>query len=181
MFILTLPIIFEHTNLLTPLALLLIFTLLLGLLYIITPTTKSIVESKIIRQSIAQESKHYQQKYHFLYQAWYGNMPLWKVFWPYFIIVNWVLYASDWATRATILSVPTWDNILLVCIVSALWWFIGVWRMSPYCGQRIYAAVAQLLTLALFADFILRIFIRIQYPRIFFDCEGMLFNYSSCF
>jgi hypothetical protein len=155
---------------------------MLGLFYIIAPFPEPIEQSEpYIGQHSHQEQSYQQQEYPFLYQAWYGKIALWKVFWPYFIIVNIVLYGSDRLVRETVLSVPTWDNILLICIVTALWWAVGVWRMSAYCQYRIYSTVARVLTFTLFSDFILRIFIRIKYPRIFFDCEGMLFDYSSCF
>lgn len=182
MFVLTLPVIFEYTQLLTPLALLIMAVVLVLVFYGIAPAPETIDESHAQYYQVLSDSDNYQQqKYPFLYQAWYGSVPLWKVFWPYFIFVNSALYASDRAVRETALSVPTWDNILLVCIVTGLWWLIGVWRMSAYCQHRLYSTSARLMTILLFADFIFRIFIRIKYPRIFFDCEGMLFDYSSCF
>ena len=185
MFVLTLPIIFEYTSLLSPVALLVIFITMLGIFYISAPfpDMDAVTESHehLSASSDSDEADAFQQKMPFLYKAWYGFIPLWQVFWPYFILVNIILYASDRAVRETVLSVPTWDNILLICIVTGLWWCIGVWRMSAHCHLRLYSALARVMTLALFSDFILRIFIRIKYPRIFFDCEGMLFDYSSCF
>ena len=181
MYVLTLPLIFEYTRLLSPFALLFIAIAMLVVLYIIAPFPEPVVKTEGDHYQVNDPKNYQQQEYPFLYQAWYGSLPLWQVFWPYFIIVNIALYVSDRMVRETFLSVPTWDNILLVCVVTAIWWCIGVWRMSAYCQHRLYSATARLLTLALFSDFILRVFIRINYPRIFFDCDSMLFDYSSCF
>lgn len=181
MFVLTLPLIFEYTNLLSPFALSFIgIATLLGL-YIIAPLPEPVIETEFDQYPVDEAQNYQQQEYPFLYQAWYGSLPLWQVFWPFFIFVNIALYVSDRMVRETFLSVPTWDNILLVCVVIAIWWCVAVWRMSAYCQHRIYSATARLMTLALFSDFILRVFIRIKYPRIFFDCNSMLFDYSSCF
>jgi len=178
MFFFTLPVISEQVVFLSPWLLSGITLMLLVLLYISSPLSEYHLE---VPTKLHQDSEHIRSVAPYFYDAWYGRLPLWQVFWPFCIVLNVLLAGGDWLVRNTAFSVPSWDTLLLTCLTTTLWWTIATWRMSIYTGHRMWSAAARLVTLAAFLDFGFRIFIRIKFPRVFFDCQGMFFDYSSCF
>jgi hypothetical protein len=178
MFYFTFPVISEQVVLLNPLVFLAIALMLLILLYISSPIKEYHIE---VPTELHEHSELIRSQAPYLYDAWYGQLPLWQVFWPFCVLLNVLLVGGDWLVRNTAFSVPSWDTLLLTCMTTTIWWTIATWRMSIYTRHRIWAAAARLVTLAAFLDFGFRIFIRINFPRVFFDCQGMFFDYSSCF
>ena len=167
MFYYSLPILFNTIRVISISEVLLITVAILALLYIAVP----IPETK--SQSFPQDS--------FLLSSWLGQMNLHWVFWPFFILLNLSLFTIDTLAKTANLTVSSWDDIHFILLLTIIWWCISVWRCSTNTNTKLCAALARLATLAVFAEYALKLWIRISYPRIFFDCEDALLNYMSCF
>lgn len=175
MFVYTLSFLFVHTSLISPIEFLVIIIILYAFLYFTAPysdehlttlpTTATGKSSLLMR----------------LQAAFYGEMALWLVFWPYFLILNLILITADSMAVMSSISVSSWDDILLMAFSSSLLWTVAIWRCSWQTTSRIWAALARLMTVCAFFDYCLRVLIRIDFPKAFFNCEDALLNYSSCF
>lgn len=113
--------------------------------------------------------------------AWFGEMALWRAFWPYFLILNAGLFAADRLAKGAMLSVSSWDSVLVMAVSSSIIWCVAVWRTSANTGSRVWGAFARLATLCVFFDFALRILVRVDYPSEYFNCQEMLLSYTNCF
>ncbi|MBM4208659.1 MAG: hypothetical protein FJ190_11880 [Gammaproteobacteria bacterium] len=166
MFYFSLPILFNDIQWVSPLECLLITLGVLVLLYLSAPQT----------------GQHGQQTSDsFLLSAWLGELPLHWVFWPFFLFLNASLLCADLLAKAGKITVSSWDEIHFALLLTVIWWTIGVWRCSANTAHKIWAALARLTTLAVFLEYGLKLLIRIDYPRIFFNCEDILLDYGSCF
>lgn len=173
MFINTLPIIFGHSQLFGPVDLLVAMSILFALLYFTAPVPGE--------NPLAAASDSGSGLYQYLYQAWWGELPLGIVLWPFFMILNGSLYAADTMVKDAVISVSSWENIHLILATPVLWWTIAVWRATEHSFYRLWSAGARWLVLSVYFEFALRVLIFQQYPRIFFNCEGAVMNYFSCF
>jgi hypothetical protein len=117
----------------------------------------------------------------YLLSAWLGEVDLKWVFFPFFIILNVCLYITDTAAKLGLLTVSSWDDIHLILFLPTIWWTTSTWRCSKNTMLSIYAACGRFLTLSVFFEYSLKLLIRIDYPRIFFDCNDILLDYGSCF
>jgi len=113
--------------------------------------------------------------------SWLGGMSLYKVFWPFFIFLNLSLFAADVMSQTAVITVSTWDEIHSVLFLMIIWWVTSVWRCSGNTQAQMWSVLARFATLAVFAEYGLKLLIRIYYPRIFFNCEEALLDYVSCF
>ena len=175
MFFFTLPLIFSHTDLIQPIELVLMVSATFAVLYISTPVAvKNWPGMKPIRQY---------SLYQYLYQGWQGNISLWQVFWPFFLLLNSSLLIADILAKTASFTVSSWDDVHLMLLMPMLWWVVAIWRSSAKVGHRVWSACARLFTLALIFELSLRLLIRIEYPRIFFNCQDLLLDldYVSCF
>ena len=175
MFFFTLPLIFSHTDLVQPLELVLMVSAIFAVLYISTPVA---VKNCSGMKSIGQHSL-----YQYLYQGWQGNISMWQVFWPFFVILNCSLLTADILAKTASFTVSSWDDVHLMLLIPMLWWSVAIWRSSAKVGRRVWSASARLLTLALIFELSLRLYIRMEYPRVFFNCQELLLDldYVSCF
>jgi len=171
MFIYSLPLIFTYTDLGSPLELLIIMLTLGIVLYISAPIPNSDVEDKSFNYPLYQ---------YFIY-AWTAQLPLWRIFWPYFISFNLGIYAADVAVRTGILSVSSWDSAHFVFVVPGWFWLVSVWRNSENATKKIYSTSARLMTIAVIFEYILKLYLRIESPRILFNCEDRILDYLICF
>lgn len=119
--------------------------------------------------------------YRYLFDSWMGQVKLWLVFWFFFIFLNLSLYFTDSLVRAGRLTVSSWDEIHLILFTPVIFWTISVWRNSLNTGSRYWAIAARFMTIAVFFEYALKLAIRIDYPRILFQCEELALDYSSCF
>ena len=138
MFYFTFPVISEQVVLLDPLVFLAIALMLLFLLYISTPMKEYHIE---VPSELHEHSELIRSKAPYFYDAWYGQLPLWQVFWPFCVLLNVLLAGGDWLVRNTAFSVPSWDTLLLTCMTTTIWWTIATWRnvnlyASPDLGSR---------------------------------------------
>ncbi|MCK4494603.1 MAG: hypothetical protein KAU26_11135, partial [Methylococcales bacterium] len=153
-------------------AVILIFVLLL--LTIVTPFNSFYTEIKWGKVSDLSG-------YQYLFDAWNSQIKLWLVFWPFFMLINVSLYFTDYLARSGDFTVSSWDEIHLILLMPSVFWIITVWRNSVNTQFRIFAISARFMTLSLIFDYSLKLIIRIDYPRIFFQCEEALLDYASCF
>ena len=117
----------------------------------------------------------------FLLASWLGGISLHWAFWPFFLILNASLLFADLTAKAGSITVSSWDEIHFILILPIIWWTTSIWRCSAHTQSRLWAALARLVTLAVFFEYGLKMLIRIDYPRIFFNCEDILLDYGSCF
>ena len=167
MYIYSLPLFFTAIGWASPAELLLIFMALFFVLFISAP---------LCGESLQQKSLD-----HYLFAAWIGKVALRWAFWPFFLVLNVSLYIADTLAKSGMLTVSSWDDVHLMLLLPVIWWTAAVWRCSANTDWRIYAAGARLLTLGVFFEYGLKLVIRIDYPRIFFNCEELLLDYGSCF
>lgn len=172
MFIYSLPLLFTQMQVGTPIELIIIITVILAILYIATPL---ILDDKDLNIS---SNKTF---YNYLLNAWVGQSKLWKVFWPFFIILNLSLYIADNLAKSGNFTVSSWDEVHFMLAIPVIFWTISVWRNSINTQFRFWAALARLMTLAVFFEYGLKMVIRIDYPRIFFSCQDIILDYGSCF
>ncbi len=174
MFVYTLSFLFAQTSLFSPIEFLVIIIVLYTFLYFTAPYPGE----HLTTPPTATEKTSFLLR---LQAAFNGEMTLWLVFWPYFLIMNLILITADSLAVISSISVSSWDDILLMAFSSSLPWTVAIWRCSWQTNSRIWAALARLMTVCAFVDYGLRVFIRIDFPREFFNCQEAILNYSTCF
>ena len=171
MFIYSLPLFFTYLNFGSPLELFAIVAILFVALLLSAPFTDDSLEDKPFNYPV----------YYYLIYAWTGQLSLWRVFWPFFVLLNIGLLSADYQTKAGEISVSSWDDLHFLFFFPSIFWTIAVWRSSASTSKKIWAAYARLLTLAVFFEYGLKIVIRSKYPAIFFECQEKMMDYMSCF
>ncbi len=167
MFFYSLPILFNDIQIVSPIELLIMLSGIFVALYISAPNPDKEWQPQ------AFES--------YLMASWFGGISLQWVFWPYFLLLNACLLAADALAKAGKITVSSWDEIHFVLLFTFIWWTTSIWRCSSNTESRLWAALARLTTIAVLIEYGLKLAIRIDYPRIFFNCEDILLDYGSCF
>jgi hypothetical protein len=167
MFFYTLPIFFNDIQSASPVECLFILSGLFVVLFISAP------KPNLDWKPQANDS--------YLMAAWFGGVSLQLVFWPYFILLNVCLLFADYLAKSGKITVSSWDEIHFVLLFTIAWWTTGTWRCSANTNTKLWAALARLTTIAVLIEYVLKLVIRIDYPRIFFNCEDILLDYGSCF
>ncbi|WP_305906493.1 hypothetical protein Q9L42_000955 [Methylomarinum sp. Ch1-1] len=171
MFVYSLPLFFYRIEALTPLEFLLLALMIGGLLWVSAPEPTAGI-------AVTEDKGGFR---HYLLQAWLGRMALWRMFWPFFLVLNLLLYVVDTLAISGEFTVSSWDDVYFVLFTPVVFWTLCVWRNSANCRFRIWAALARLMTLAVYFEYGLKLLIRMDYPRIFFNCHEFLFDYAVCF
>ena len=174
MFIYSLPIFLTYIQLGTTQEYMIFLVFLLILLAIITPFDSSYKE---IKWGKVFDLTMYQ----YLFDSWNGQIKLWLVFWPFFILVNASLYVADTLARSGKFTVSSWDEIHLMLLMPVIFWVVSIWRNSLNTGSRYWAIGARFMTLSVCFEYAIKLVIRIDYPRVFFQCEEVVLDYGSCF
>ena len=167
MFFYSLPILFNDIQLVSPFECFLMTITTLIALYFISP-----------KPELSWQQQPYDS---FLLTAWLGDISVFWIFWPYFLLLNASLLLTDFLAKTSKITVSSWDEIHFVLLLTVIWWTFSVWRCSANTKLRLWSALARFATLAVFAEYALKLLIRINYPRIFFNCEDILLDYGSCF
>ncbi len=167
MLINSLPLFFTEMGYASPWELLIIF---LGLFVVLLLTTPQCENTTVLE---AHDN--------YLFAAWCGHSALTWVFWPFFLILNIGLYATDYLAKSGIWTVSSWDDIHFIFVLPIVWWSTAIWRCSANSQARIWGASARLMTVSVLFDYVLKLIIRFDYPRLFFNCEDLLLDYGSCF
>jgi len=167
MFIYSLSILFNQINLLSPAEALFIMAGLFVIVWVLAPTPDGEFRSLSFDN--------------YLFSCWLGGQGLIIVFWPFFGVLNAVLFSADWLVKSGQLTVSSWDDVHFVLLLPTIWWTVSIWRCSPNARFRLYGAGARFITVAVFLEYALKMYIRAEYPRLFFNCEELLLDYGSCF
>jgi len=174
MFIYSLPILFTYIQLGTQQEYMMAMLFVCLLLYIITPYDELFKQTEWGKVSELT-------LYKYLFDSWLGQVKLWLVFWPFFILINLSLYFTDSLARSGEFTVSSWDEVHFIFLIPVTFWIISVWRNSLNTCSRYWAIGARFLTLTVFFEFVLKLVIRIDYPRIFFQCQELALDYAACF
>lgn len=174
MFIYSFPILFTYIQLGTPQEYFLTALFFLMLLTIATPSNPFF---KDIQWGAISELTLYR----YLFDSWNGLVKLWLVFWPFFILLNLSLFAIDTIAKSGNLTVSSWDEVHFIFLTPVIFWTIAVWRNSLNTHHRFWAIGARFLTLSVYFEYAIKLVIRNDYPRIFFECQEVTLDYASCF
>ena len=169
MFINTFPIIFTYTQLFSVFEAIIFLTTIFFLVYLCTPP----VNKKWV-------NKPGHSIYQFLHFAWQGNSALWRAFWPFFLLVNSVLYYIDYRIINVTYTIASWKTVHGMLLLPILWWTVSVWRCSANTRYKIWSSAARTITLYLYLEYFLRFIISTQYPNTFFDCRLLIMNHVDC-
>jgi len=71
--------------------------------------------------------KKYKNLYWFLQSAWLGQACLWQVFWPFFLLVNAVLFYIDYRIANVTYTIASWKTVhgMLFCQPFGGWCQFG--------------------------------------------------------
>jgi len=169
MFTKTLPIIFTYTKLFSQLEAGIFIVGLFLLVYFYTPAVKSSWRD-------CSANGWYQT----LYSAWLGESSLWRAFWPFFVLVNIILYYIDYRAMSETYTIASWKTVHGMLLLPIWWWIRSVWLCSQNTRFKLLSSVARTLTLCLILEFILRFYISTQMPQTFFDCRLLTLEYGDC-
>jgi hypothetical protein len=169
MFINTLPIIFTYTQLFSLIEAIIFLVAIFFLVYFYTPEVNK-----------KWNNKPGNTVYQFLYLAWQGNSALWRAFWPFFVLVNMVLFYIDYRIANLTYTIASWKTVHGMLLLPIVWWTLSVWRCSVNTRYKISSSAARTLTIYLFLEFALRFIISTQYPHTFFDCQLLIMNHLDC-
>lgn len=167
MFFYTLPILFNDIQAVSPFECLFVACGLLFLVWIGSP--------------LPDRDWHPKSYDSYLLAAWLGELALQIVFWPYFLLLNAGLFFADYLAKSGKITVSSWDDIHFVLLITIIWWINGVWRCSANSRSKLLTAMMRLTTLAVLIEFGLKLYLRIDFPRLYFNCEDILLDYGSCF
>ncbi len=169
MFITTLPIIFTYTGLFTPIEAIIFLIVVYCLVYFYAPEVNA--------GWIDNPAKGL---YHILLSEWLGIDSLWRAFWPFFLLVNGVLYYIDYRVANSTYTINSWKTVHGMLFLPIVWWITAVWRCSANTRYKFWAGAARSVTLCLIIEFCLRFLISTQYPNTLFDCQLLLAVYGDC-
>jgi hypothetical protein len=171
MFIYSLPLFFSETGLGSPLELFLIALILFIILLLSVPYPDNTHVDRPFNYPL----------YNYILFAWQGQLALWRVFWPFFILLNGGIFAADYSVKSAWISVSSWDDAHFMFFLPSLFWAIAVWRNSENTNSPIGAAYARLMSLSVFFEYGLKLLIRHDYASLFFGCQDGVIDYLSCF
>lgn len=174
MFIYSLPILYLYIQWGSPQEFLIVILFFLIILFIATPHDTFFKETEWGKLSDLT-------LYHYLFDSWAGQVKLWLVFWPYFIILNISLFVTDNLAKMSYLTVSSWDEIHFILLTPTIFWMIAVWRSALNTCSRYWAIAARFMTLAVIFEYLLKLEIRRDFPRIFFECQELALDYAACF
>jgi uncharacterized membrane protein YobD (UPF0266 family) len=83
--------------------------------------------------------------------------------------------------QQSLITVSSWDEIHFVLVTPIIIWTIVVWRNSYNTTSRYWAAALRLMVVTVYFEYALKLLIRKDYPRIFFQCQEIALDYASCF
>lgn len=174
MFIYSLPIFFGYMQFGTPAEYVGVMGFFLSILYLVTAVDLGFKERQ---WGVVSDLTLYK----YLVDSWIGMVKLWLVFWPFFISLNLALFFCDTLAKAGMLSVSSWDEIHFILLTPVILWTIMVWRNSLNTCSRHWGVGARFMTLTVFFEYALKLIIRKDYPRIFFECQEITLDYVACF
>ena len=169
MFINTLPIIFTYTQLFSLTEALIFLTAIFLLIYFYTPASN--------KNGIEKPNNSI---YKSLQSSWEGQATLWRAFWPFFLLVNIILYYIDYRVMNVTYTIASWKTVHGMLFLPIIWWTVSVWRYSQHTAHKIFSSTSRTITVYLFLEYVLRFIISTQYPSTFFDCRLLIMEFGDC-
>ncbi len=170
MFIYSLPPIFAFTDLISPLEFVLFLLLIFGAVFFAAPQPDNL-----------WIDRHQHNLYTILQACWLGQAPLWRSFWPFFILVNMVFFYIDYRASNISFTIASWRTVHLMLFLPCVWWLISVWKCSTNTRKKIWCSCARSVTIYFMIDYFLRLLISFEYPDLFFDCKLLAIEFGDCF
>ncbi len=168
MFVYSLPVLFSHADFLQPIEFaVLLLSIAIGI-WFLTPQPEKAEGLQYIHDD-------------FLKAAWCGQKALWQVFWPFFVCLNALLFYLDSLARSGEFTVSSWDMAHFMLFTPIALWAISVWRCSSKCSDKLWAVLARIGVLSVYAEYLIKLLLRIDAPRVFFQCQEAMLDYSACF
>lgn len=169
MFLNTFSILINLIGLASEIELGLFLATILGLVYFSAPAN-----------GYSRASRHYKNLYDYLYSAWLGKAELWRVFWPFFVLVNAAFVYIDYRVMAVTYTIASWKTVHGMLFLPIAWWILGVWRCSLNTRHKLWAVLARTATVYLVLELLLRFVISYFYPATLFDCRLLVMEYGDC-
>lgn len=169
MFIASLPQIFFYSGLVQPLGLALLFTAIFALAYANAPEPNP-----------NWKDRTDQSWYEFLHSAWMGNEALWRIFWPFLVLVIVAFYYIDYRVINIDFTIASWRTVHGMLILPFIWWIVAIWRSSANAGYKIFSAAARAVVIYLIIASILRFYMSVEKPEMLFDCKLLILEYGDC-
>ncbi|WP_305906876.1 hypothetical protein Q9L42_018700 [Methylomarinum sp. Ch1-1] len=119
--------------------------------------------------------------YLYLHATWFGRVPLWQVFWPFFLLFNAMLIYVDYRAVNGAYTIASWATMHIIFALPVVYWTVAVWRASTKCGQRWQAFAARFITASAYFEYAIRYLIWKEYPFALFDCRQMMIEFGDCF
>lgn len=165
----SLSLLFAFTSFINIYEVVLVFTALLVLTYVLTPTY------------VEAEPREPVTLYLYLQWSWLGYLKLRDVFWPFFILMNAVLFYVDYRIQQGTYTVASWSTMHIIMAMPLVYWTGAVWRCSKHCRNKWWSTLARFMTVVAYADIALRWVIYHSYPNILFNCQQMMIQWGDCF
>lgn len=169
MFINTFPIIFAFTHLLNPIEMGIFLTSIFLLVYYNAPSVDR-----------GWRQPQYKNAYYLLRAMWSGKTTLRQAFWPFFLLVNAVLFYVDYRVTNVTYTISSWRTVHMMLFIPIIWWTTSVWRCSTHTSNRLFSGAARTVTLYLFLEYFLRFVISTKFPNTFFDCRLLIMEFGDC-
>ncbi len=119
--------------------------------------------------------------YYYLQWSWLGYIKLKDAFWPFFIVLNAVLFYIDYRVEQGSYTVASWVTMHVILSMPLVYWTGAVWRCSRNCPNRMWVTASRFFIVAAYCDFALRGVIYHFYPNTLFNCQQMLIQWGDCF
>ncbi len=169
MFIASLPHIFFYSGIIQPLGLGLLFAAIFALAYTNAPEPDS-----------GWVGRSDQSVYDFLRSAWSGNESLWRIFWPFLMLVIGIYYYIDYRVININFTIASWKTVHGMLILPFVWWVVAIWRSSSNTGYKIFSASARAIAIYLIIASALRVYLSLETPEVLFDCKLLVLEYGDC-
>jgi len=128
----------------------------------------------------SRTARHDKNLYDYLYSAWQGKAELWRVFWPFFGLVNAALIYIDYRVMNVTYTIASWKTVHGMLFLPIIWWILGVWRCSLNTRHKMWAVLARTATVYFILELLLRLVISGFYPTTLFDCRLLVMQYGDC-
>lgn len=122
-----------------------------------------------------------QDPYLYLHATWFGRVALWKVFWPFLLAFNAMLFYIDYRAASGTYTIASWGTMLIIFALPTVYWTVAVWRASDKCKTRWQAFAARSITMFAFLEYLIRYLIWTEYPYTLFNCRQMMIEFGDCF
>ncbi len=169
MFVASIPYVFSYNALFSALQLSVLFIAIFALVYTSTPAPH-----------LNWNGKHEENVYAFLRAAWLGRESLWRVFWPFFMLVNGIFYYIDYRVVNISFTIASWKTVHGMLALPLVWWITALWCCSSNTRHKLFAVSARAAAIYLLIAYLMRLYLAVEFPRDLFDCKLLIIEYGDC-